>query len=833
MIQLSHRSMFPGMLFCFLTAPVALAEPEARLAADSKALLPVVIGKATSDRVRQAAHTLGDYLGRISGSKFEVLEGDGTSGLAVGRPADFPSLPVQKLWDSKDPRRTEDYLLRSHDRGVYLIGASELAVEHAVWDLLYRLGHRQFFPGPAWEVVPLVPDLRLTVDAIEQPSYHARRIWYGYGAWDVNAKAYAGWCSRNRATSGIVLNTGHAYDGILSRNRAAFQAHPEYLGLVNGQRKSSKFCISNPSLRKLVVEDALARFRADPSAQSVSVDPSDGGGWCECEKCRALGSVSDRALLLANEVAAAVEKKYPGKYVGMYAYNEHSPPPSIRAHPRVVISVATGFIKGGYTVEQLMDGWARQGATLGVREYYGVNVWDRDLPGRARGSNIGYLKDTIPAFHKRGARFLSAESSDNWGPNGLGYYLAARMLWDVGEARKVEALVDDFLTKAFGSAREPMRAFYRLLDGGRKPLLSDDLIGRMYRLLADARKHTDDAQVHARLDDLILYTRYVEFWSDYAPAQGTARQTAFESLIRHAYRMRRTMMIHSLALYRDLPRRDRSVSVPQEAGWKVPEGKNPWKSSKPFTRAELDQFVAAGIARRKLLDFEPVSYSGNLVPARPLGLAEVTPGTFGNYSRGVRNWLLWVERKPATISVKVRAGLIYNSRGDARIALYPAAEVEGKAVDGAAVKPDKQEHTVKLKTGFGGLHRLEVSDRTAGTAITWPDNLPLTLRSSPDEPATMPGRWSLYFYVPKGTRVVGGYSSGPGFLVDPSGKRVHAFEKAPGYFRVPVGEGQDGKLWKFDRCVGQRLLMTVPPYLARSGKELLLPAEVVTRDRGQ
>ncbi len=29
---------------------------------------------------------------------------------------------------------------------------------------------------------------------------------------------------------------------------------------------------------------------------------------------------------------------------------------------------------------------------------------------------------------------MSAESSDNWGPNGLGYYPAARMLWDVDEA---------------------------------------------------------------------------------------------------------------------------------------------------------------------------------------------------------------------------------------------------------------------------------------------------------------------------------------------------------------------------------------------------------------
>jgi hypothetical protein len=47
---------------------------------------------------------------------------------------------------------------------------------------------------------------------------------------------------------------------------------------------------------------------------------------------------------------------------------------------------------------------------------------------------------------------------------------------------------------------------------------------------------------------------------------------------------------------------------------------------------------------------------------------------------------------------------------------------------------------------------------------------------------------------------------------------------------VPVKPGEDGRLWKFHQCAGQRLLMTVPPYLARSGKELLLPAEVVEKD---
>ena len=192
---------------------------------------------------------------------------------------------------------------------------------------------------------------------------------------------------------------------------------------------NTKPCLGNPAVCALFVSHALAKFDAEPSLDSISTDPSDGGGWCECEKCAQLGSVSDQAVTLANEVATAVNRRHPGKLVGMYAYNHHSPPPSVRVDPHVVISVATSFLKGGLRLDEIIFGWTNRGASLGIREYYGVNVWDRDLPAAARGGNINYLRRTIPDFRARGARFMSAESSDNWGPNGLGYYLASRMLW--------------------------------------------------------------------------------------------------------------------------------------------------------------------------------------------------------------------------------------------------------------------------------------------------------------------------------------------------------------------------------------------------------------------
>ncbi len=823
--------LVPMAALLVIATSSAAAEPvPCPIAKDGKALQRVLTGAKASDRTKTAARTLADYLGRITGATFAVVEGDGTTGLAVGRPSDFPALKLADRFDPADVTRREEYHFRSHTGGVWLIGATDLAIEHAVWDFLYRLGYRQYFPGKNWEVMPSRRGLSIAVDAFEKPAYHARRIWYGFGPWDYAARPYADWCAKNRATSGITLNTGHAYDGIIARNKKVFAEHPEYLGLFNGERKTTKFCISNPGLRKLVVADALAQFEKDPIRDSVSVDPSDGGGWCQCPECAKLGSVTDRALTLANEVAAALQAKYPGRLVGMYAYSEHSPPPSIAAHPNVVISVATGFIRGGFTIDQLIDGWSAKAKTLGIREYYSVNTWDRDLPGAARGGRLDYLKRTIPHFHAKGAKFLSAESSDNWGPNGLGYFVAARLLWDVKEADKVDALVSDFLDKCFGTAKEPMSEFYRLLTAEKAPLLCDDTVGRMYRLLDAARKKTTDPAVLARLDDLTGYVRYVELWLDYSTATGPARQTSFEAVIRHAWQIRASEMVHTKALYRDLPARDKSVRVPTEAKWDAPEKTNPWKAGPPLTRADFEKFTADGIANRKLLDFAPVSYSADLVPAAPLKLPAAKTGSAGIYSRGVRTYYTWVEKEPATLALTAKGGIVYNSRGPAKIDLYPTAEPEGKAVAHAEVPPDKAEHAVTLKTTFAGLHRIEVTDAAAGTTVAWAEDLPMTILSSLDAPAEFHGRWTMYFYVPKGTKVVGGFATGTGRLLDARGKVIHEFDGKPGSFSIPVPAGQEGKTWAFANTAGRRLLMTVPPYLARSPAELLLPAEVVKAD---
>lgn len=809
-----------GIAITFGCSTLCAAPSAVTLADDGRALHSVTVAEGASGRVREAAESLARYLSAISGAAFSVQTGDGATGIAVGSAQDFPALGLQDTLDAEsDATRREDYLLRSHDRGLLLIGATDLAAQHAVWDLLHRLGYRQFFPGGHWEVVPKSPTITVAVDDLEHPDYYGRRVWYGFGDWSELRRDKANWDIRNRMANGIAISSGHAYDRIYRQYKAVFDAHPEYLCSV----KPVKFCISNPELRQLVVDYAIRYFEEHPGADSISLEPSDGGGW-ECPRCeKVFASVSDRVATLVNQVAETVNARFKNKYVAIYAYYQHSPPPSIRLHPNVAVGVATSFIKGGFTVDQLLAGWHRQGAVLGIRDYYSVVISHKDRPGGTAASDVRRVAANIARYHRQGARFISAESSNSWGPLGLTYYVASRLYWDT--SLDPQAIIDDFLDKAFGDAREPMRQFYDLIDRRNRPLFTRDLLGRMYRLLDQARSLTDDPAVHARLDDLVLYTRYAELLLELGGARD--RMAATGAALGFAYRIRHTHMVHSLALWRDT--RGGFARPTGDMDWKVPEGKNPWKDSSPFSRQEIDAILAEGIARNPLMSFEPVAFSEDLVPAgKRLGLTTDKPGFYG-YTRGAQMFYVWLDQ-PGTLRLTLTGGHI-GVGGTSTVTLYAVDDPTLEASSSATVPNDKSPHEVELVSRFAGLHRLHIRDGGKGLGVRWPQGTPVSVPTSDEVRTLLRHRWNMYFYVPRGTKVIGGYAgTSGGNLLDPDGNRVPLAGDGTGYFAVTVPPGQDGKLWQFVNTPGYRLLMTVPPYFARSADELLLPREVVEAD---
>lgn len=814
---------------------VEMPAVEVQLAKGGAPLMSVFVSAKASESVKKSAADLSLYLGKISGATFKVETGDGSTGIVVGTPAEFSKLPFENMKFGEGPFEREDYLLRSTAQGLYLMGASDLAVSDSVWDLLHRLGYRQYFPGEVWEVLPHNSEPKISIDLREHPSFYARRIWYNWGLWGYNEVPYRDWCVRNRMIKGFDLNSGHAYESIIAQNKAEFDQHPEYFALQNGVRRTSggdiKFCVSNPGLRQLVAAHAARVMRANPKLDSISIEPSDGGNWCECAECAKMSGVSNRVLTLANVAAEEINKLGLGdKYVGILSYNKHSAPPTIRANPHVIVSATTAFIGGGFSFDQVVEGWKAQGATMGVYDYLSVVDWDWNLPRGASGSRPDAVAAGLAKFHSQGTRFYDAESGDCWGPCGLGYYVASRVLWDVNDAKHVDAIFDDFLDNAFGEAKAPMREFYQLINRDTQRRSPSDILGRMYLNLDAARKATHDPAVLARIDHLILYTRYAELY--YALANGTGK---VEDVARFAYRIRKTMMVHSYGLWSRLLSQQAALTP-----------NHPLKSDAPFAQEELNKFVLEGMAHNKPVEpgFSSIEFSRKLTPASAvLKLPKVAPGQFPSAPQDFQEYYIWVPEGADSIDLKVAVQKVWANRKPVT-RLYSPQEVSLNpvAVD-ESYKPDGVENELKLRTPYGGLHRVQCVDGGDHTLVKWPEKMPVTVESGIDTPNVLShfrGAWTLYFYVPKGTKIIGGWASRianwapriSGKLVDPDGKTALDFGTSDeGWFKVPVAAGQDGKLWKFDNTQGQRLLMTVPPFLARSSEELLLPAEVLAADK--
>ncbi|NLC56255.1 MAG: DUF4838 domain-containing protein, partial [Armatimonadetes bacterium] len=125
-----------------------------------------------------------------------------------------------------------------------------------------------------------------------------------------------------------------------------FDAHPEWYGLVGGERIPHQVCWTNKEMRQELTRNVLAFLREHPEVTAVSVSQNDGGNPCECAECRALvereGTQMGPILDGVNEVADAVAREHPGVMVETLSYfYSRKCPKTMRARDNVLIRVCT------------------------------------------------------------------------------------------------------------------------------------------------------------------------------------------------------------------------------------------------------------------------------------------------------------------------------------------------------------------------------------------------------------------------------------------------------------------------------------------------------------
>ena len=502
-------------LVALLAGTVASAA-DLTITRDGRPAAVLVVG-TRSDSARQAAGELLGFIERISGTKLEITDA----------PGDRPFLWLGLLRDCPEeaqrvPLKPETLCIFTTPRGLYLTGADDAALAHAIYAFLEKLGCRWYMPGPVGENIPHSPTLAVQpMTEMQTPDFVHRSVWWAYGgrpAW--MREQYAEWCRRNRM-GGVAASMGHNLMRIVPPAKFG-ETHPEYFPLRGGIRRvpgpkdadNWQPCTTNPDVVRLAIEAARDYFDKNPAAWSFSLSPNDGYGWCECEACRALDppewreadgrGKAGRMLAFANQVAEGLAKTHPAKFVAWYAYaGTVEPPAGPKVHPNCIVSLAHyGWC--GCNVHPMQDlacpqnakfipiveGWSKLAHTLFAREYFALIAGPAD--GLARVAAGYSLARDIPFYRAHGFAGINSESVADYGIAALNFWLAARLMWNA--SANVEALLEDYYGGMYRAAAKPMRAYFEACrDVARSHahhgrLFAEEDMARLQRLLDEAER---------------------------------------------------------------------------------------------------------------------------------------------------------------------------------------------------------------------------------------------------------------------------------------------------------------------------------------------------------
>ena len=438
---------------------------------------------------------------------------------------------------------------RDGRRLVAVMGNERVGTLYAAYDLLYRTGCRWFAPGELHEDVPhveAIPEL----DVTQTPDFTAR----GFLAWeDRGDRDFLLWMARNRLDYWTLAQQPHSlmhklgirmvcgrhtaqseflkpedpypydhsrFQGDEGKPRdpypmsqeyqgdangdgqlSYFEAHPEWYAMVKGRRMpgiykesfGTNYCTSNPHATAEFVKN-YAQAVVDGCYRNASILrfwTLDGGKWCECDACKAMGTPTDRYLLLTHRFCQELDRaRTEGRLhrqldVTFLVYADVIDPPTRALPAGFPPSYCMGTfypIRRCYVHRlddpaceknakfcQQLAGWTQDAdrhyrGAMSIGEYYNVSRF-KCLPI----CFMHTMATDIPYYHRMGGRLFDYMhvTTTHWGNKALTNYQMARQLWDV--KTDCVALWGDYFTRRYGSSAGTMRQFYETLE----PMLSN------------------------------------------------------------------------------------------------------------------------------------------------------------------------------------------------------------------------------------------------------------------------------------------------------------------------------------------------------------------------
>lgn len=435
------------------------------IARDSTPTCVIVQQKEATPPEKHAVRELASTLKEITGAEFKVLiapEKLPAKAIIVGQGqiarSLFPDIDFQNLGQ-------EEIIIRTKGDTLLLAGGRPRGTLYAVSQFLQeQCGVRWWTPWASH--IPKKPTLKIGQCNVRyQPPFESRDPFW-YPAFD------ATWAVRNFSNSqsaripeemgGCIRYKGfvHTFYPLVPPEKH-FAEHPEWFSLINGKRTAdhAQLCLTNPDLRRYVVQRVKEWLRESPEARIISVSQNDWYGACQCDKCKAIDQAEESQagtmLDFVNYIAEQIEPEFPNVAVDTLAYQyTRKPPKTIKPRHNVIVrlcSIECNFREplGSTANAKFGDdirGWAKICNRLYVWDYTTdfAHYLQPHPNWYVLGPNVRFFaQHNVKGLFEQGAyQSYGSEFSE------LRAWVLAQLLWN--PSQDDQKLIDTFLNGYYG-----------------------------------------------------------------------------------------------------------------------------------------------------------------------------------------------------------------------------------------------------------------------------------------------------------------------------------------------------------------------------------------------
>lgn len=863
-----------------------------------------VATSATAEVQAQAEQLRDDLNGFASaGDPFFVIVSDATTG-------DHIRVELTSAWSPGDA----DWELFSSATGIlYVRGRSAEWLTRAVARLGWQLGKRMWLPNAAFVIQPTLSTIAIRVNVRKAHDVQDTGAFGTSGDFQRGELEthFPEWQRVNLVgpVAGVAL--GHVWQA------AVADLGPDGTNVWNSTDhyvetgKRLQVYREEPTGTYSVCETFAEWLKAKVTVignDSVSVTATDGVlGWDSVVGFGRDASVpntyneTEINLFLAKKVAenfaADARSEVNAAQITMLAYGStsYAADPSktdpegdlIQLPTGLHVVVTKGFFQGNEDWNSVHDSYRALSANLGQQYsgYWYMDVWtsNKDRPGMAPIAREDAVADwwanDAPRVTDNYPLYVGGELGAGLCPTFLGALIwqAAWHTRTSNFARLARDVVSDFLKTCFPTpaARSAMRSFTQralwIRSGTFAPLLTEDLIHRMYDDLLVAIDASTDVAERARLNAFVKYTRFLELYRAVLGArlETTAGLDVYDEFRAFLYNIRYEGLVNyhfwtwldPFGADADLEARYGGNAIGSVHLENHPENvPGPWLPAGTYypdlTDDGLRTMCVDGLANNDLYPFTTVGYPDNpfdgLVAPAPEDAAQPTQNrAVGQtwYDRGDAV-TLWVKTKPGqtTLDWWFKPWMSGVQGADQTVEV-----VDGLQAVVASRTFTAQEGSVWLNWIASGLqedrvYQVRIRDTAKqGVQLCWwldgdPSGAPndisgtylVSFRQLPAETSTvLAGSPQWFFYVPADATELGGvWSQRKGEILDAAGTTI--VDKDPADldstvqpFDHDLDAAQVNTIMRAVNGGGDFTLMTVPPYLALHPAELIVPPSAV------